>query len=57
MTDSLIKGMDAENEVQRTEAMGKVDEYLDRITSLPKTVKSPVNRTVINKYKDEDELV
>lgn len=49
--------MDAENEVQRTEAMGKVDEYLDRITSLPKTVKSPVNRTVINKYKDEDELV
>ena len=55
--DSLIKGMNAENEDQRAEAMGKVDDYLDKITSLPKTVSKSVNRTVINKYKEEEEQV
>ena len=49
--------MNAENEDQRAEAMGKVDDYLDKITSLPKTVSKSVNRTVINKYKEEEEEV
>ena len=56
-SDSLIKGMEADTEEERAEAMGKVDQYLDKITSLPKSDPKSVNRTVINKYKDEDEQV
>lgn len=55
--DSLIKGMEAENEEERAEAMGKVDQYLDNITSLPKSNSTTINRTVINKYKNENEQV